>query len=197
MHELMGEEPPQPTILLTNATHRMQLLPALYSLELRHAASFLEVSLVPEDVEITSDAYRFAADVIVTRHAGEVPVIAFDPALAEGQTAALKSEWMRQVAPSCPSKSPSKFLFAGQDFGPNNEFVKALQRLARAAELTKHNAKVAWDDVETVVKDPSKLPAKAAEIVGRVGRELGRAGDRVERDVVEPVKKVFKKVFKF
>lgn len=195
MYELMGEEPLRPTVLLTSDAYRAPLLANLDGPALRHRASYVQLTVTPLDIEILADAYRFKADLDVTRHDGELPPPA-PSELPDTRIAAYEAEWDRTMSPACPAKSPSKFLFAGEEFGPNNEITKALQRIGRAAELAKHNTEVAWDDVETVVKDPTQAPAKAKEILKRTGRELERAGDRVERDVLKPAEKVVRKVLR-
>ncbi|MBM0106508.1 hypothetical protein JM946_17400 [Steroidobacter sp. S1-65] len=194
MYELIGEHLWQPTVLLTDLSQHVPLLPEVNSHSLRHAATYLQVRPVPQAVEVLTDAYQFRAALQVTRHVGAISIEAGEGKLSEAALAALESAWGREVVPTCPAKPASKFLFAGQDFGPNNAAVKVLRDIGRSIGLTKHNAKIAWGDVETVIEDPGKAPEKVAEIAVRVGREVERAGERIERDVLKPAKKLIKKL---
>ena len=73
------------------------------------------------------------------------------------------------------------FLFAGHDFGPNNELVKAVKALAKAMDQTGKVAKVTAQQIETVLKDPSKAPEVAVEVLGKVEREVRRFIERLEK----------------
>jgi hypothetical protein len=90
---------------------------------------------------------------------------------------ALAAQWQTMTQPTCPQKSATKFLFAGQDFGPNNTFVKLLNQFA--SNLKRHGATLAQakDRIATVVKDPSKIDDVAKDVRKSVKEQLRRTRD--------------------
>jgi hypothetical protein len=193
MYELVGEDPSTPSVLFTNEPRRYPLLEEVTTGSLKHSASYLEMTLVPSEVSVATSAYVIRSDIHLVRKEGVMPSEIANPNV-ERVTKALQEKWIEEVTPKCPAKSASKFLFAGQDFGPNNEFVKALARIGRAAELAKHNAEVAWDDVGDVVNDPASAPKKAAEIAKRTIKEVDRVVERIDRDIAKPIRKFVKRL---
>lgn len=95
----------------------------------------------------------------------------------------VEKTWQQTWAPRCPAKRAPVFLFAGQDFGPNNEIVKAVKRildeLSKQKDLQKHNVKVAVEDVKTVIKNPAEAPKVAANVAKRGLKETGKGAKKV------------------
>ncbi|MEM8917216.1 MAG: hypothetical protein AAGE37_00035 [Pseudomonadota bacterium] len=93
----------------------------------------------------------------------------------------LESSWKNQTDPDCADSRPTKFLLNGQDYGPNNEIIKVIQEFISAVDKAGHNAEVALDDIEEVVRQPDRLDEKVEEIGRRVEKEARRQRDKLEK----------------
>ncbi|MGL1106481.1 hypothetical protein ACSTLM_20115 [Vibrio parahaemolyticus] len=179
MHELVGEEQAEPYVLLSSArVYPSQLLEAIDDGPLRHDEYWSEVILLPTLSKASAQGYRVFANVSATLHHGpreETKRENEAPVLPEG----FVTSWKQQVQGKCPTPKGMIVHFAGEDFGPNNEIVKAVKVLAASVDRTNKNIEISIDRVNTVIRDPSKTP----EVLGDV---LGDFGDAIE-GVVEDI----------
>jgi hypothetical protein len=143
-----------------------------------------------------SKGYFFSGSATFARVAN-VPSEAESDAAKKSLEDEVEAYWDKKH-PACGPTSATKILFAGQDFGPNNEIVKAVKRIAdavsRQVELQKHNFEVAEEDLKKVVQDPREAPKVAGEIVKRGARELAKVPGKVVNEVQRFAKKMKKKL---
>lgn len=106
----------------------------------------------------------------------------------DAQSDQFQDAWKQQTMPTCSTKPSAKVLFAGQDFGPNNEFVKAIALMLKTAGKLVDTYQVSYDRLETVIKDPGKVDDVLKEVGDDIKnegkrplKELGRAGKKVEK----------------
>lgn len=147
--------------------------------------------LVGKDAVVEGPAYlrrivkvnAFSADadgcslILETRfdRVSEMPNEADRKALLSGITAAVGEAWHRRYDPPPAKPRATVFLFAGQEFGPNNELVKIFKQIGEFADRTKHNAEVAWEDINRVARNPLKAPEVIHDVLGRTAKEAERA----------------------
>jgi hypothetical protein len=127
------------------------------------------------------DAFSADADgyslILETRfdRVSEMPTEADRKALLSGITIAVGEAWHRRYDPPPAKPRATVFLFAGQEFGPNNELVKIFKQIGEFADRTKHNAEVAWEDISRIARNPLKAPEVIHDVLGRTARETERA----------------------
>jgi hypothetical protein len=96
-----------------------------------------------------------------------------------GLRKAVEGLWQSRHTPKCGPDRSLVFLFADQDFGPNNEIVKFFKSVGRSIDLTKHNAKVALDDLKKIAKDPRNAPQVVGDVLDRGKAEAKRVLKRL------------------
>ena len=92
-----------------------------------------------------------------------------------------------------PGEKDAIFLFAGEDFGPNNEIVKALVAIRKGVEQADKILEISWDRIQTVVKDPKEAPTIAAEVL----KDTGEVVVEIMDDTFEEGKRFFRRIFKW
>lgn len=141
----------------------------------------LHVGWKPVDSAGSTAGYLVAADVDIARATSEqIAAAPSEVARRDEIQARAREQWRQEFAPDCPARRDVVFLLADQDFGPNNEIVKALKFLGDQVARQGHNLEVAWRDLETVLKDPRDVGKVAENIARRAGKELDRLKDRIE-----------------
>jgi hypothetical protein len=140
-------------------------------------APLIKVQTVPMQAGIPQGAvgrngYWVTTQVELTRVSDEVDAHA-TKSEREALDDALEDAWDGEFQPTCPTKPETKVLFAGAEFGPNNEIVKFLGQAG-------HNATMAKIRLEQVIKDPSSAGSVLKDVAGNV----------VNEGIVKPVQKV-------
>jgi len=93
---------------------------------------------------------------------------------------AFQVAWEKATAPKCPPKPSSKVLFAGQDFGPNNELVKVLVALYTSVEKSAHIVKVSSERLLRAHLHPDEIPQISKEIAEDITKVGAKAYDDFE-----------------
>ncbi|UPG93867.1 hypothetical protein [Luteibacter aegosomatissinici] len=99
-----------------------------------------------------------------------------------GSIGAFQGEWKRQTQPKCPKKDDPEVLFAGQKFGPNNDFVKAALLIFDRLKQANAVVVVSWDRFTRVVKKPSDIDDVGKEVLG----DVKKAVDKAWHDLTHP-----------
>lgn len=179
MHELVGEEQAEPYVLLSSAhVYPSKVLEATSEGALLHDEYWSEVTLSPTLSQANAQGYRVAANVSASLHHGQrenKEEESEGPAL----TQEIETLWKQQVQGKCPTPKGIIVHFAGQDFGPNNEIVKALKALAVGLNTMGKNLEVAGERLDTVISDPSKTP----EVLGDIAKDAGNVLTDAVKDV--------------
>ena len=131
---------------------------------------WIGVRLVPTSVVSSTSGYHLLADFESKLSVGR-------PELAEtnsGSDDTFAQVWSQEVQSDCPEKRDMVFLFAGEDFGPNNDLVKTITLVVEAVGITEEVAEISWEHIVRVVEDPREIPVVVAEIIDDLGRELDR-----------------------
>ena len=170
--QYIGESQPDPQILLSSDVSFTRLVSDETHGSLKFDTSYwAAIRIIPASVSAREDGYRISANVASSLVTGDPKPPLSDDTIHER----ILVTWKQQVQTTCPDKKDAIFLFAGQEFGPNNEIVKALAAISKAAKQAEHNVDVSWERIERVAKDPTKAPEVAGEVIDNVFRETGKA----------------------
>lgn len=103
---------------------------------------------------------------------------------------ALEKVWREEVQSECPEELGIVVLFAGEDFGPNNDVVKAMKVLAPAVELGTKTLGISWKNLVRVVENPEDVGPVAMDTL----EELTRANVEVLEDTAEAAGRILEDI---
>ena len=190
-HEFIGDEQPKPQIIISSDVIWTQIVAKGQEGALIFDSSYWAgLHVIPVSVMTGASGYRFFANIDPSVSVGVPPETQSNPA----QRKSIEEAWKREVQPSCPEEKDVVFLFAGEDFGPNNEIVKALRAIADSVGKAGEILKISWDRVETVVKSPKEAPRIAGEVINDTVEEGKRVLKKAKR-VLKKAKRVLKRIF--
>ena len=168
MDEFVGKTQPEPWLIMGSQTHWTRLAEKRAGGELTLDEDlWIGLRTNPTAVVAGSNGYKILADIESELSIGKPD----GSATATEQTDQFAAAWRRAVQRQCPEERDVVFLFAGHDFGHNNEIVKAMKLLVKAVDQSTDLLEVSWEQLTTVIRDPSKAPEVAGEILVKLGRE--------------------------
>ena len=164
--EFIGEQVPEPQILMSSDVYWIRIVEQGTRGGLRFANGYWAgLRIVPESVIIGGDAFQFLANVSPSVVSGTPPNS--EPTTADRRS--IVDSWKMNMKTACPATVDPTYLFAGEDFGPNNDLVKIFR------------------ESERILEDLGDLAGAAGDIIQDIGTEL--------EDIGKSIEKRFKKFF--